>query len=604
MNVLTDLGGAILYFTALLPIWNERPLTREDLVPGPYPVEVTDRQVAFAQQGFTYADEDLLNAMIVVFGKSHSAAARDALLKLARDQGLPSVVATVLLQAGNLPLDNQDLGDKLAVFFTHDDGQVRFWAVTTYGKCADLDPTVVINVARKDPSIQVKTAALEALTGRTGALAVNDFYEWLDDDNRGVRHAALRAAMGARNVEAGQDKLAAFLVSPDSSDRHALAEGLALLPKPAVPWFGQKLAADEHPSVRAECAVQLGNVSGADAQKMLIGLLADKDYEVRRSAVESLALFPDPDVIERLVAMLGDKSKFVRWQLEETLVALHPRQAVDAAVAKACRSQNPDTRLLACNVLGRVGVQRHRDTIAQALPAETRSVNIAAALTALDRLAFAASDTVILPHVTHADTAVRLAAAKALGNVKTEAAVTALVALAADLDNDVVAAAIQSMGRVADPMFSKTLLKILKDTGPTARYLASHRAQACWAAAKIPDVDKTLTKRLVEQGSEAVIKTKDGNLFESDHVLVSAIFALAERARRDPAAVAAFNRVYSVHSRKRTAAEIMGARGDVFTPSPELLDYSAQAKAWLDNLPARPGPRPKRSMKFLYRPVK
>lgn len=606
MNVLTDLGGAFLYFTALLPIWSERPLTKEDIVPpGPYPLEVKEQQVAFARQGFNYADEDLANTMILSFGKSQTPPARDALLRLAKDQSMPSVVATALLQMGNLPLNNQELERKLAAFFTHDDWQVRFWAVSTYGKLPAPVPAALLQVARKDPSSQVKTAALEAMAGRAGQLAFTGFSDLLTDDSRVIRHAALLAAMGTRDVEAGQDKIAALLVSPDVSDRHAVAAGLARLPKPLALRFGQSLADDEHPSVRAECAVQMGKVPGAESRKILIGLLDDKDYEVRRSAVESLVSFPEPGVVERLSMMLEDKNRFVRRQLEDTLVTLHPRQAVDVAVVKECLSKNPEARLLAYNVLGRIGVERHRDTIAKTLPSETSPANVAAALKALESLTFTASDTVILPYVTHADTLVRKASVGALGNFKTEATATALINLAADPDNDVVAAAIESMGRVANPVFSEILLKILKDTNSeTSRYTEAHRGQACWALAKLPVIQKNVAKRLVEQGTKPVIKTEMGNVFEGDQVLVSVIFALAEQARKNPAAVKDFNKVYRVHSRKWTDKEMMASGGNVLLPTPELLEYSAQAKTWLDDRPVQPGLRPKRSMKFLYRPVK
>lgn len=607
MTLAADFGGVLLYFTMLVPIWNERPLTRNDLIPGAYPLAVTAREVEFAQGGLVYADEDLLNTMAVDFGQSQSALAGDVLLRLVKDEQPPSVVATALSQLGNLPLTNPELERTVVRFFTHDDWRVRFWAVRAYGQLASPVPATLLKIALKDSVSRVKAAALDGLAGRTGTLSYTDFSGLMSHTDRRVRQAALMAAMGTSDVTAMESDLSALLARGDVADRNAMAKSLALVsPEALRDRLGRALATDAHPSVRAACAIQLGRVRSAQSQKILLECLGDKDYEVRRSAVESLAAFPEPVVVKTLAMMLGDTNVFVRRQLEETLVKIHARQAVDLAVVKTCQSQNSDARFSAYNILGRTGVSQHRHVIARALTSETGSTRIAAALKALNRLKFNESDDLVLSYINHPKPAVRQAVAGALAHSNTEAAAAGLIQLATDKlnSNEVIATAIESMGRLGDPVFSSILVKILRACGPTSRYSEAHRATACWALAKLPALNDAAVNRLVKQGSEAVIVTPDGKLFETDQVLVSAIFALAERARKNPDVMKDFTTVYRVQSRKVTSEDIKTSSGNILVPSPEVLDYSAQAKAWVEGRSATPGLRPQKSMMFLYHPVK
>lgn len=604
MTLLTDLGGALIYFTLLLPIWEQRPLTDEDIVPGPYPLEVPDEQIVFAVRGFDYADEALLRQMVQTFGKSQSPAASEALLNLIREDGGNAAVATALLQLGNLPLENPRLATEIARYLKHDDWRVRFWAADTYSRLPAGKPDLLLSVAAEDTSGRVGPSVLELIAANKHNIRFEQFARFIDSQDRRLRISAVKAALAAPDVDGHRGEILAAAKDNDPAIRHAVISSILHMPDNLGLELAEIGSRDKHPSVRAEVARQLADIRSGKARDLLITLCGDSDFDVRRSACDSLASFPETAAVSVLCKLLGDGHQFVRQSAEDSLVTIHPTSPVDEITTAAIASPSSEARFHSYNVLGRIGVEARREAIAAAVGAETVPDNIAAALLALNRLNYSTSDSVILAYVDHEDSMVREAAAGALGNVGTAAGEKALIRMADDEDLEVVSTVIVSMGRLGKPVFAPTFLKILKDTGITARYSARHRAQVCWAAGRLASLDSALEKRLVVQGTTPVIRTPMGNLFESDPVLVSVDFALAQQARRDPGIRKSFEKVHAMHSHRFTLEEQRRAGENTLVPSEELIEYSRQALAYLEGRSIKPAPRPTRTMQFLYKAVK
>ncbi len=600
-QLLVDFGGALLTFTLLLPIWEQRPLTTTDLVPGPYPLAVPAEQLAFAAQGFQYGDEEWRARMVQQFGKSQSQIAARELLRLLADESTAEVIATLCLQLANLPPVGPEVEAALAARLSEADWRIRFWAVHAYGGLAEANPARLLRVAKEDEMPRVRAKAVDALAPLAGKLSFADFAPLFEDADAEVRVLAWRAAGGSAGAAAQTAAFAKLVDGPDLRLRHALAAGLAAMPAALADGLGARLVGDAHPSVRAEAAVSLGKRSEAQAGAWLRQLAGDGDDEVRRVAAISLAAFPEVATIATLVERLGDGHPFVREAAEDSLVAIHPRQSVEAATFGRLADPEAAARLRVCNVLGRIGAEARREAIASQLTRETRSDTIVAALRALERLGYAGDEAVVQAHVEHEEVAVRAAAALALGHFASATVDASLTKLAGDEANPVVSAAIMAIGRRANPAFSPLLLKILNDTGLTARYSSDHRGQACWAVGRLPVLDKALSDRLLKQGTTPVIRTPMGNVFEPDYVLVAVGFALAQQARREPAVLPLFNRVYELHSRELSPDQMMSAGPNVLVPTPEMIDAANQAKAYLEGTTPIPGRRPTRGMQFPYR---
>lgn len=601
MTVLTDLSGALLYFTLLLPIWEQRPLVESDLVPGAYPLKVSVDRIEFAGRGFEYADTDLKQRMVQKLGQSQSAVARDLLVDLARTSDHAGIVATILGQVDRLPLDDPKLEEALAAYFRHAEWQVRFWAVDSYGRLANADVKKLLRVAASDSNPRVRGAAVSAVGGKSQGVRFAELEAPRNDTDPHVRQRAWQASLAARDAGMHQQQIVSASGSDEVATRFAVASALGHAPDLLALVLAKGFMADAHPSVRAATAEQLAKVADDQACQMLLGICGDEDFEVRRAALASLAAFPEERVVARLLESLADRHPFVRQEAEEAVVAVHPGFAVDSLVATVLSWSDFHARMHACNILGRLGVVRHGAAVADLLKKEERPANLVACLNALAKLGYAKPDQAIIDSSRHAAAQVRAAAARVMGTIDSDKIDEALSVLVGDRDNDVVSAAIVSMGRLGKEKFSGTLLKILKDTGMTARYSSTHRAEACWSAGRLASLDKSLLDRLLLQATTPVIPTPSGPVYENDTVLVSVSFALAGQGRRDPAAGRAFGQVYALHAREFTSEELMTLPHNAFLPSDEVREYAAQAKAFLEGREAAPGLRPTRDMVFLYR---
>src|SRR5207244_666183 len=76
---------------------------------------------------------------------------------------------------------------------------------------------------------------------------------------------------------------------------------------------------------RLEAAFRPGNLEAKKAIQPLIGLLKDRDADVRRKAAEALySIGPDPSAVPKLIDALGDSDGDVRRTAAEVLGLLGP----------------------------------------------------------------------------------------------------------------------------------------------------------------------------------------------------------------------------------------------------------------------------------------
>jgi len=135
----------------------------------------------------------------------------------------------------------------------------------------------------------------------------------------------------------------------------------------------------------------------------------------------------------------------------------------------------------------------------------------------------------------------------------------------------------------------------------TSIFGTDHRNAACWSAGRLRPADMALIRRLHTQATTAVVPTMMGNVFEADHVLAAACFALVSQARDAAGMRATAEGVIAFHSRDLSGQPGAGGPGQL-APSPELREAARQARAWLDGVEVEPGRRPTRSLQLPYRP--
>jgi HEAT repeat protein len=199
---------------------------------------------------------------------------------------------------------------------------VQHFAARALGKMKAPSPAVLeeLKILLKDPSLDVRLAAIKAI-GKMPPLAqqsIPELLRLLQDPNSEVRFYAARAF-----------------------------GDLGTAAQTAIPELEKRLTHD-NPEVRGEAAIALGRIGAGSAKSKLLGLLADPDPLVRRSAIMSLGVLQEsPQVlVPRLIPFLKDPDaevynatvKVLTEMIDETVVApllqLHLKHADPEIAAK------------------------------------------------------------------------------------------------------------------------------------------------------------------------------------------------------------------------------------------------------------------------------
>lgn len=594
-------------FPLLLPIWQERPLTRADLMPSPYPNDTLVEDVRLQEQAFLVADIEQRCSIARDLRNCGRRDAYDLLLKLLVIETEPVATATFLECLATLPFQPAPPLPDCGPWLRHADGNVRYWAVQFYPNLPAWDAAELVTKSLSDPLPRVRTGAADALSRHHAAVDRASYLDLIRAADAEVRAAAIRGLCRKPLTATAEEQLTRTMADTAVVVRHSLADSADLMPPPLRAALIDRLANDAHASVRGAVAASTGRDPAGNLPPMLLQLSADRDPDVRRRAAASIAAFPGPPGRERLVAMLGDERFLVRSQAENALVIVHEQVPVIEAAATRLEDDFAPARFHVYRILGRLGAGNHARALAARLPHETDAEIIAALVHALYRLDAAFAATAVAALHDHASPLVREEVGRALGGFETASTYRALKRLAFDAEENVRHAAIIGMGRIADgSAFSRSIRHVLEAVN-LAEMTPRNRAAGAWAAGRLRPVDNALMDRLVIQATVPVVPGIMGPEFEGDQVLVSVSFALAECARNAASVRARAESVQKFHSHvpKRQAPSPGAAPtmppAATLTPSLELREYTRQARAHMNGTAIEQRERPIRRFDFSYR---
>ena len=596
-----DFVSIVLFFPLLLPVWQTRPITSTDMFPAPYVTVVPDEVMAKQHEALELVDAELRARVLMYLHLTrHPKAAATLHEQLARERSI-EVIATVLEQ---LCLYKTDAGmaAEVAPFLKHHDTAVRVAAVRLYGRLPVVKLTPVEELAAGDPQDRVRRTAWQVLCENPTRCSPTFLREhWTDTDARS-RADALVASLSLPEATAARQTFLTACGDNEVIVRCALAVHLPEAPAALAGELCRKLARDPFASVRESVAQVVPKLGYGDLLPLLLELADDRDPEVRRLALVSLAGSGVPPAVDRAVAHLGDPTIQVHRQAEETLVALHQQTSVVPAVAARIEDPDPVVRFHVFRILGRLNAKEYVPALVEHMNREQRPVNIAAAIFGLAELHASEVAPEVLKFCAHSDVGVRVEVAHALGTMAVPTTYSKLEELVFDKAPQVRESALLAVGRLADGHFSPMLLKVLQSVGAKSGISGWDRNIACWAAGRTRPISMDLMKRLVVQGTTPVIPTDFGPIFEDETVLVSVDFALAQCALDLPAVKPLAQQAMDFHSKAPGVGVSMGP--GMLVPSPELIEYARQARAFMEKREVKPALRPTQDILLPYRPMK
>ncbi|WP_025321267.1 HEAT repeat domain-containing protein [Deferrisoma camini] len=173
--------------------------------------------------------------------------------------------------------------------------------------------------------------------------------------------------------------LKADLTGPDGNARRKAAEALGEMGgAEAVDLLAAAYRAEAEDAfgVKAACAVALGRTGRPEAAGPLAEMLGDRDYWVRRKAVEALESIPGPEAERALARAVGDDDPRVR---AAALEALGRRGGATDLLRAGLDDDDPRVRAAALSALVQAGVPDSDRLLAEALGEESWRVRLRAA---------------------------------------------------------------------------------------------------------------------------------------------------------------------------------------------------------------------------------
>jgi len=583
---------SIALFPLLLSVWQERPFTADDLMPGPYPVVVAPAQIALQRESLKRADREL---RMVILRELRGTGLEDA-HRIVMDQlGVekdPGVLACVLQQLAMSTYSAGAAAEAILGLLRHPDDDVRLWAVALCGRFGPVCRERLVRTLAEDPQQAVRDQAAACLRDIDGGVRADTYQAFCADPNpRVVAALAVGLCLGPDGAAAAVG-LARDWAALHSGVRFALAARLAdmaaslqgsLIP---LTWH------DSSPSVRGEGAAVMARLVRPEDRPAVLELTRDPDPEVRRRAVAACLAYPGAETLAALLDRLEDERTLVRREAEDVLVTANPAQPAGPSVTARLGQTRFPGRAHQCRVLARIGYAEPAAAVHAILRQESEPEGLRDAAFALGRFRFREAAADIAALGTHASPVVREAVGEALGYLGVPATYPVLQTLAFDPEEPVRHAAILGMGRTTDgAAFGDTVRKVLVLTDE-AKMSPANRAAAAWTAGRLRPVLPELARRLKVQATEPVVPGPMGMpMFERDFVLVSVDFALAQAARDDAFAKTIFGEVCTVHQRLIGPGETLPP--DVkYSPSQEVLEYCHQAADYLQGKPSEPHLRP------------
>lgn len=531
------LATAAIFFPLWLGIWQQRPITSEDLK-YEQPVVMQDSVLQFLNANIASCNAPLRAQIYCNLASAPIPANRDFLLSCLRREQDSRMRTTLLTFLKRMDTDTMP-PDAIEPYLTDSAPLVSLAAVKLYALLPNAKTSALIPFLQSNtPHSAIRNAAWHAFahSPRLAAALGRDVLNFRQDEEPDIRAAALSTALAQpKRVPETTEWLRQ--AATDGSRLMRLAAAADPTPDPDIL---RKLLRDPDPSVRLTACTS-GNGRFRD---IIADAVDDSDQSVRTAALHALTLSREPAsraLLQRIADHLGDPSPLTALQAERsfTLLAANAASATDAEDILRPLVAEPSARLHAVQAAEHIKLRSLARDIAAVADTEKRPECLAAEINALAVLAPKGSYAdILLPNAAHSSPVVRQAVAKALGTLAIPDTEHVISKLALDpKSSHVRAEAFTSMGRFPRQVFIKDILKCLTDT---IRTTSTERANAAWAVAQIPVTQQCMDEfvnialRLRTQTTVAVIPTNGGPVFEDEAVLANCFFAIAKLAKNTP----------------------------------------------------------------------
>lgn len=391
------------------------------------------------------------------------------------------------------------------------DARVSGAAAESLARMEDPEAIHMLIGSLSSPDWQLRARAAQVLMRVPGAAgspdAIPRLVRGLQDKDLIVRYYSAEAL-----VAAGQpavDQIVALFRAGRYIERERAGRVLGRIGKPSLqPMLDIVQDRSVQPELRAAAAAVLGIIGDQVAVDSLISLLRDQRYFVRQQSAVALgrigapaidALVKEsrsstPVVRESVIVALGDACSEIRHEIDarggerpddKTNIA----RCVEA-IQHSLDDSNPSVRLAAVQALGQTGSKSAIDPLMSILRDENNSMRGEAAVS-LGKIGEPAEQ-VLITALNDPKPLTRKLVAEALGDIRSQAAVPALMQLVSSDMSGARAEAIQALGKIGDTRAVDVIITAMSDASSNVKV----NAIQALAALQGPKVEGALDRAL------------------------------------------------------------------------------------------------------------
>lgn len=330
-------------------------------------------------------------------------------------------------------------------------------------------------------SSDVRPQVMEALVAR-GVAAVPALLEAADHENEEISRAALSLLGRIGSPLAVPRLIEALDESVDTAVIAAHALGGLADDRALEPLLAQL---DHHdPTARQAAAAAINSMGSPQLHDHVLRIIRHESVRVRESAARIAGYFGYPDCAADMLAFCHDEDHVLRRAAIEH-IGLFEHPAVMETLRSALHDEAPDVRAAAARAIGRLDGAAAAALLREALTGGDPWVRYHAAHAA-DALV---GRQALLPLSTQARSdphpPARLAAIDALGRIADPVTTRVLVELAEDRDCDVALAALRAVGNSSDPAVRGTVVAALLSGEPERSRVALEAVERQHVAADL-----------------------------------------------------------------------------------------------------------------------
>jgi HEAT repeat protein len=353
-----------------------------------------------------------------------------ALVLAGRDPTLRGVLEFSAVSIG------EEIAPVLADGLTSSNAAIRLLACECIGALGHLPAAPRVEAMLDDPSVEVRTIAINTLVriGRDSAVPL--IGRCLLDSEAVVREAAT-SALCRMDVARVADTMLRLVASSSLSPLTVLTIARAN-PHPAL-----------HP--------------------FIVASLGDGSALVRKAAVEALARQPTVDLVGALEPLLSDPEPDVRRSVVTILGGLRSGRVRQLLTTQA--DTDPDTLIEVVRALGQRGDTTTIPLLTATFERAGTDVKLAVIL-ALRDIHDPATDPFLAKQLGHGDPTIRRAVVTALGASRSPNILVQIAAVARDPDQTVRSAVAEILGCVASPQAQDALTRLAHDPNRTVAAIA------------------------------------------------------------------------------------------------------------------------------------